>query len=254
MTKQAALVKANNEKQVRAAIQSLPDRVAGVFWGIFQILVTLGLSMEEFAGALASSSGAGLRDRIARLIVDAVRGTAAGPEAGLFLKKKLRTWVLKMGGSNLEQYLRVLKEKGVEIGDWALDILKKPEFTYAREEEEMLFTDLSPADLGFLTNPTTTELFDEDRLARWSSENLAGYKVELCPAEAAIAYRIAYTDQPKGQVVWIAMKPMCDSRRDPGVLSVERYDDGRLWLDAYCADPDGTWDLGPRLLFRLRKI
>ncbi len=131
--------------------------------------------------------------------------------------------------------------KGIEVSVWAKELLGKT--TYQKKKEEIDLVTLTPQELGFTSYPTTTELF-----ARAKEQ---GY--ELCPAEIGPRLREMYKDQPNSEWLWVAHEPITDSDGYPNVFTVERCTDGRLWLNTRWTYPDSQWDLGVRLVFRLRK-
>lgn len=165
-----------------------------------------------------------------------------------------RVWkTIKIGGVKADElFSRIDKKK--EMGVWGRNIMKQKEFTTLDAEEETDLIDLTPKDFGFTEPPRTNVFLDPKRLAEWSSENLDGYVLELCPAEVGPHLREQYEDQPNGEILFIAMERISDSVGDPGVLSVGRHDDGGRWLNARYARLDRTWSLDFRFLFRLRKV
>lgn len=162
-----------------------------------------------------------------------------------------------IGGVDKKALLKRV-EAGFSVGDWAKDLMKRPAFTTQDAEEEIETIILTPKDFGYERNPTTTELFDPARLAEWSKQNAArlpqGYVVELLPAEAGPHLRDQYKDQPKGEILWIAMERITDSGGSPLVFDVKRHDGGGRWLRTHWTDPDDRWDLDDRIVFRLRKV
>jgi hypothetical protein len=161
-----------------------------------------------------------------------------------------------IGGVDKKALLKRV-EAGFSVGNWAKDLMKRPTFTTQDAEEEIETIVLTPADFGYTRNPTTTELLDPTRLAEWSAQNaerLDGHVVELLPAEAGPHIRDQYKDQPKDEVLWIAMERITDSDGDPNVFRVERRDDGERWLYARWTGPDDQWNLDGRVVFRLRKV
>ena len=74
--------------------------------------------------------------------------------------------------------------------------------------------------------------------------------LDLCPAEAGPHLRLKDTNQPFGDLYWIAMKQI---GRHGGtyVFRLERYEDA-LWLSDSWAGPDGRWGLGGEIVFSLR--
>ena len=63
--------------------------------------------------------------------------------------------------------------------------------------------------------------------------------------------RQAYPDQPMGEVLWAAMRPITDSGVWPSVFRVKRDAFG-LWLGADVASADAQWLLDHEILVALR--
>lgn len=165
-----------------------------------------------------------------------------------------RVWkTIKIGGVKADN-LRSRIDGKKELGDWGRDIMKQKAFTTLDAEEEADLIVLTPKDLGYTESPRTDVLLDPARLAAWSAENLDGYVLEHCPAEVGPHLREQYEDQPKGEVLWIAMERITGSDGRPRVFRVERCGDGARWLRADYANPRGAWRLGHRIVFRLRKV
>ncbi len=136
-------------------------------------------------------------------------------------------------------------DKDIYVSDWAKDLVSK--IRPSKKKEDVSLVICTPKDLGFTSMPTTAELFDED--------NLAQYGVELCPPEVGIYLRNKYLEQPQGEWLYIAHTPITDSSDGvPFVFNVECDSDGSRWLDGFWAYADNRWDLGDRIVFRLRKI
>lgn len=149
-------------------------------------------------------------------------------------------------------------QAGFTVSDYAKSLVNNRAFTTQDTEEKIDTIILTPADFGYERMPTTTELLDPARLAEWSQQNAhrlpEGCVVELLPAEAGPHIRDQYKDQPKGEILWIAMERITDSDGGPLVFYVGRDDGGEQWLSTRWANPDGRWDLGNRIVFRLRKV
>lgn len=160
-----------------------------------------------------------------------------------------------IGGVAKKALLQRVKA-GFQVSGYAESLVNNRDFTTLDVEEEIDTIVLTPADFGYQRQPTTTELLDPTRLREWSEQNaerLDGHVVELLPAEAGLHIRDQYKDQPKGEVLWIAMERITGSDGRPRVFGVGRSDDGEQWLHAGWADPDGRWYLSSRIVFRLRK-
>ena len=182
------------------------------------------------------------------------------PTITKIVKRTLTVWkTINFGGTTTEALLKSIeaevkdKEKN-EIGKFARDLTSKLAFVIAPTPGQVGLVVLTPADLGFTSNPRTDAFMTKEFCAEWSAKNLDGWVIELCEAEDGPQLRLQYQDQPKGEVLWIAMERIADSDGDPYVFGVGRDDGGVRWLGTDWADPSHTWLLGGRLVFRLRKI
>jgi len=180
------------------------------------------------------------------------------------VKIHLKVWkTISLGGIETDTLLKKIedpdekagKEKN-EVGSYARDLTTKPAYKKAVVEKHELvdLVILTPADLGFTETPRTDTFLTKEFCAEWSRKHLDGYVIELCSPEVGPQLRLQYQDQPKGEVLWIAMERITHSGGNPHVFNVERNGDGHRWLRTRWTDPDDQWDLGDRLVFRLRKI
>ena len=189
-------------------------------------------------------------------VIATLQGMTEGkltPFAGSLHGRFIRTMSIQIGGVPKGELIEQVKTVR-EVSSCPESMTQHKLFTTLAESEQCILTDLSPVDLGFTENPTTTELLDPKRLLEWSTANLDGYVIELCPAEVGPHLAIQYTDQPKGEVLWVAMERILDPVGHPSVFGVERSDSGGLWLDGDWVYPGHCWPLGHRLVFRLRKV
>ncbi len=194
-------------------------------------------------------------------MMDALQFVIEGKEPtapALVVEQKFAKWRTFLIGGVAKKALLARVKSGFEVGTWAEDMMKRDAFTTLDAEEEIETIILTPADFGYERMPTTTELFDTTRLAEWSKQNAvrlpSGYVVELLPTEAGPHIRDQYKDQPKGEVLWIAMERITDSDGYPYVFSVLRNDGGVQWLAGGDAIPKFQWSLDYRVVFRLRKV
>lgn len=172
---------------------------------------------------------------------------------------RLMAWyTFRIGGVDAKALLKRV-EAQFFLGDLATDLMKSLAFTTQDTEEGIETIILTPADFGYERNPTTTELFNPNRLLEWSKQNAArlrqGCVVELLPAEAGPHIRDQYKDQPKGEVLWIAMERMTAYDGSRCIFRVGRDLDGEQWLGTSWADHRSRWhNLDRRFVFRLRKV
>lgn len=148
------------------------------------------------------------------------------------------------GGITGTEYGEMLRQKGINVSDYANHFLKSSEFQTLQSPEEMDLIELTVGDLGFSEKPTTEEIYQQARLLG----------LELCPPELAAAYLLQH-DSNLRLYDWkyVGMEPLTDSDGDPHVFALDHNDDG-CWLHAYLARPEDRWDLGGRFLFRSRKL
>jgi hypothetical protein len=75
--------------------------------------------------------------------------------------------------------------------------------------------------------------------------------MDLCPLEVGPELRLQYDNQPTGERVYVAMKPITASDGEPRIFVVEHTPAG-LSLDAARARPDDRWAPEDLFLFCLR--
>lgn len=212
----------------------------GVMFEIWKSLVDEVLSLGGTDEDLRQiKDNRGLRAQIAQLIVTA-RKEREGKEPFRFLPFGI--WKeIQIGGVNRDKLAKSLKSAGHKISDWANDIMGKPAFTTEPAPRTIQLVRRTVRELGFTSQPTTTEL-----LARIREVG------ELLPAEAGPHLRLGYTDQPMGEWVWLMMEPIVGFAGDPFVFRVERIDRGS-WLHAGWTNPDNRWSLDYVVVFGARK-
>ena len=158
-----------------------------------------------------------------------------------FPDKKIRRENVEIGGKDAKQLTRELEAAGINISDYAKDMLKSPDFVAGKREEITLIR-LSVSDLGFARGGTTDQIY-----ARAQEMGL-----ELCPPDTGPNYRLKYQDQPMNEWVYVGMKQIPDRDGDPHVFHLERSAVG-LWLYDSWASPDDEWSPDVEFVFRLRK-
>ncbi len=148
----------------------------------------------------------------------------------------------EVGGKSKDELLAELSAAGIEVSDWAKDIMSKPAWKPG-PKERVKFARVKVKDLGFTENPTTSQI--------WTRILELGYA--LCEPGDGPAIRRDLKDQPTGDVCWLAMNQITDSGGRPRVFKLERDVRGKRWLRAYWTLPGDQWLLGSEIVFRLRK-
>lgn len=159
-----------------------------------------------------------------------------------FPEDEIRQESLHVDIKTPEEWEQALKAKGVNISDFAKDILYHKDFQTLTQPEDINLVRLTVNDLGFPNGATTKEIFDK-------AKELG---LELCPPEVGPQKRLNDVDQPLYDWYRIAMKPITDRDGDPRVVDVGRSVDG-LWLDDGWAGPGGRWNPDVKFVFRLSK-
>jgi hypothetical protein len=162
-----------------------------------------------------------------------------------FPEGKIRKEEIEIGDKDAEGLIKEMREKNINIGDYAEDIMKSKDFTTLEKAEEETLIRLKVGDLGFPKNkyPTTDEVY----------KRIEELGLELCPAETGPRYLLKYANQPLNEWVRIGMKQIADRDGHPSVFYVACRDDG-LWLDDNIAGPGSDWSDGIEFMFRLRKL
>ncbi|MDO8504495.1 MAG: hypothetical protein Q7S36_01445 [Candidatus Liptonbacteria bacterium] len=162
-----------------------------------------------------------------------------------FPEGKIRKETIEIGGKDAKTLIKEMREKKINISNYAMDMLKSKDFTTLKESESEILICLKVGDLGFSKGkyPTTDEIY----------KRIEELGLELCPPETGPRYRLQYTDQPMGEWFNIGMKQISVRGGRPNVFSMARFGGG-LWLhNGGWAGPTDGW--GPVLVFvfRLRK-
>jgi hypothetical protein len=142
-----------------------------------------------------------------------------------------------------------------EVSGYAKSMMNDPNFTISEVLEEVSFVALAIGDdLGFTTNPQTTDFMTDEFCQKWSAENLDGYVIELCKSDDGPRIRKHWTHQQKNTVVWCFMNRLIDSDRNSHVWRLWCDSDGGRWLGGRWTGPTRRWNPNSRIVFRLRKI
>jgi hypothetical protein len=157
--------------------------------------------------------------------------------------QKFEIWrTIRIGGfRNADEVRKAIKNAGMNIGNYANDILGK--IPLATSETDVNIVLLSVADLGFKNGAEYGKICSR-------AKELG---LELCPAEVGSQLRLQYKDQPNGEWLIVAMKPITDSDDDLELFVVERDDFG-LWLYIDYGYSDNFWDSSNRFAFVLPQV
>lgn len=157
------------------------------------------------------------------------------PEGRIIMQK------LEIGGKSRQQLESELKAAGINITDYAQDMLNSPDFTTLPQKDDVDLVRLRVQDLGLKGTPTTDEVYAK----------AAELGLDLCPAEVGPHLRLKDQNQPLGEWYFIGMKQIADRHGDPRVFDLARHGDG-LWLRHGWAEPGRPWSPGRGFVFALR--
>lgn len=161
------------------------------------------------------------------------------------LQRALKIWKKIQVGTGLvtpDDFRQALKAGDYRLGDWASNMFDQGAFTVAVQPAEIELIVASNADLG---RP-------EGCIYQETCDLIVASGHTLCEPEDGPQLRLQYPDQPKGESLILAMKPIRGSGGDLSVFRVGHGDNGR-WLHAGFGDPDFFGDGGCRFVFRARK-
>lgn len=122
-----------------------------------------------------------------------------------------------LGTHDQQSLLRALVA-GYEINQW--DRVTVAKIPLAPKPWQVSLTRVTVRELGFPDGTSRRKVYTRARHRG----------LELCPAEVGPQLRLQHPDQPEGECLHIAMKPIKDDERIPGVFVVENVD-GHLLLD-----------------------
>ena len=159
--------------------------------------------------------------------------------------KVWKTWkTIKLGTGlqTADDFRKAVKSAGMEIGDWANDILGNSSFTVAESEMEVELVVCSVAELGFKDGATRKDIYVR-------AEELG---LHICPPEVGPQLCLQYMDQQKGEGLVIAMEPITVSGGHLYLFDIA-HDDVARWLSVGYGGPVSFWDGSYQFVFLRRK-
>jgi hypothetical protein len=161
---------------------------------------------------------------------------------------------ITVGGSKGVNAIRLAMETApcrILIGDDADEILSRPAFPFIKAPVELDLVVLSSFELGFGDQASrrdvelgaSVEASLHDIYAR-----ATGLGFELCPAEVGPALRLNYLDQPLGEFLHIAMKPVARYTGEPVDFTIGNGGAGLLLLGGN-GHPEATVPGAVRFVF-----
>ena len=157
-----------------------------------------------------------------------------------FPEGKIEQYDIEIGGKTKDQLEKDLKEKNIQVYDWAKDLMSSKDFVVSENKENANLVRLAVKDLGFPGGATTDEIYSKAEK----------FGLELCPAEVGPHLRLQSATKD-----WtlIAMKQITDRYGHPCVFDLGS-DGDKLDLRYYGALPGKHWYDDNHFVFRLRKF
>jgi hypothetical protein len=159
-------------------------------------------------GLALAADGAAAQDRHEQIVHDSARAGSAALAGVVDRQVWKRITLGRYRGVNALR--EALDAARVRIGDMADEILGRPAFSFSTIPVTVDLVMLSPKDLGFAHAASFAEI----------DQRAAQHGLELCPAEVGPLLRLAYLDQPVGEFLRIAMKPVMTWGGTPVGLTV----------------------------------
>jgi hypothetical protein len=126
----------------------------------------------------------------------------------------------------------------MRVGDSADEILGRPGFTFSRSQIDVSLVVLTLADLGFEKAAPLAQIY----------RRAAQLGLELCPAEVGPLLRLQYVNQPLGEFLRVAMRPIATYGGEPVDLTLANAGTGLLLIGGE-SKPDLMLQAGARFVF-----
>lgn len=139
-------------------------------------------------------------------------------------------WTVTSNGWSVKQLIAVIEARGRKVGNWAKDIMSKPQFVTTK---------------GRIYNLAVIrgdEFSDNERTTANIFAEAERRGLQKPPAEVAALLREKFSqDELSFPYVAVMHEPIGDSGGNLGVLGLRRYE-GDDWLGAWLANPGSRWD------------
>lgn len=145
----------------------------------------------------------------------------------VFTRSQIKIWrTIKIWDKSPAEFRNAINRFG-KIGDLANILLDKLDLNHGYTELSLV--NISVAELGLRNEARLSDIYNR-------AEQLG---LRLCPDEVGPQLRLQYRDQPKGEWLQIAMKPITGLDEHQCLFQVGRDNDGLLWLHG---DNRGSFD------------
>ena len=150
----------------------------------------------------------------------------------LLIRPQLWKMLERQPCSSGAEYIAALQQRGYRPSDWIIDIASRPDFPVNTVQWPLPLVRVKVASFGFTEPLHLSELY--------AAITKAGF--ENPPAEAALALRFAYDEQPTGEWLRVAtpMDAMIDSDKVPHLPKLGKAL-GNFYLETYWAYPQAVF-------------
>lgn len=155
---------------------------------------------------------------------------------------RIRGETISIGGKTPKELQEELQKGKVNVSKSAEDMIKSKDFTTLKKPKNITILRLKVQYLELEGIPTTDKVYGR-------GEALG---LDKCPAEVGPHKRLKDTDQPLGDLYFIAMKQITDRGGYPSVFRLARGGHG-LWLGDGWANSTLKWNPDNGLVFSLSK-
>ncbi|GEN82707.1 hypothetical protein SLU01_10190 [Sporosarcina luteola] len=157
---------------------------------------------------------------------------------------------VEVGGLTKSQLIHKIRKKSILINKLGETLFEDDKFTTSDSKYTLQTVELAVQDLGFLEGGTVSQIFRK--------ANQLGLK--LCPLELAPYLRLAYLDQPEGNLnrhrqhkapygsITVASQILTEDHDFPKGFYLRRID-GALWLRGYVCDDMHIWEPDDHFIF-----
>lgn len=140
-----------------------------------------------------------------------------------------------IGGVSRDELIAQFAAQGCRLSDYARSMMMNEAFTTEATSREITLARGTLRSLGFTKDPTTAQILDAERLARYGLSKL--------PSSAVVHLRFVYQDQLVGERLVLGTDPISDPGDCPFVFKVD-HDGGERWLSSSVANSLDRWNLG----------
>lgn len=157
---------------------------------------------------------------------------------------------IKVGGLTKSQLIHKIKKQSIMINELGKKLFNDDKFTISNSQHTLETVELTVQDLGFFGGGTITQIFGK----------ATQLGLELCPLELGPYLRLAYLDQPEGNLnkqqqhkapygsITVASKILTENHNFPKGFYLRRIDE-TLWLRGYVCDETHIWEPDDHFIF-----